>query len=178
MSAELYRKYLDIINENSQPKVQLDEGVMDMLNPYIKKAANALMSKFDPQTLQGLKQAYDQSGGDKNKFMSMIGITQQDLAPLAKGGQSVAEAKAGTFFGTGSSLKSKVLTGLFNIVPLLGLSELLTNGAIGHALNAAGHDILTVIFYIISAALIWGVGHYDFGDMDKKSQQLPSNTRM
>jgi hypothetical protein len=177
MSAELYRKYLDIINENSQPKVQLDEGIMDMLNPYIKKAANALMSKFDPQTLQGLKQAYDQSGGDKNKFMSAIGITQQDLAPLAKGGQPVAE-KAGTFFGTGSSLKTKVLTGLFNIVPLLGFTDILTGGTIGNALNAAGHDILATLFYIISAALIWGVGHYDFGDLDKKSQQLPPNTGM
>lgn len=37
MSAELYRKYLDIINENSQPKVQLDEGVMDSINGVIAK---------------------------------------------------------------------------------------------------------------------------------------------
>jgi hypothetical protein len=177
MSAELYRKYLDIINENSQPRVQLDEGIMDMLTPYIKKAANALMGKLDPQTMQGLKQAYDQSGGDKNKFMSAIGITQQDLAPLAKGGQPVTE-EAGTFFGTGSSLKTKVLTGLFNIIPLVGFTDLITGGAIGNALNAAGHDILATLFYIVSAVLIWGVGHYDFGDLDKKSQQLPPNTGM
>ena len=157
MSTDFLRNYIDIIKEAEQPRVQLDEGIMDMLNPYIKKAANALMGKLDPQTMQGLKQAYDQSGGDKNKFMSAIGITQQDLAPLAKGGQPVAE-KAGTFFGTGSSL--------------------LTGGAIGNALNAAGHDILATLFYIVSAVLIWGVGHYDFGDLDKKSQQLPSNTGM
>ena len=177
MSTGFLRNYIDIIKEAEQPRVQLDEGIMDMLNPYIKKAANALMGKLDPQTLQGLKQAYDQSGGDKNKFMSAIGITQQDLAPLAKGGQPVAE-KAGTFFGTGSSLKSKVLTGLFNIIPLVGFTDLLTGGAIGNALNAAGHDILATLFYIVSAVLIWGVGHYDFGDLDKKSQQLPSNTGM
>ena len=53
MSTEIYRKYLNIINENSQPPVQLDEGVMDMLKPYIQKIANALMSKLDPETLQG-----------------------------------------------------------------------------------------------------------------------------
>jgi hypothetical protein len=177
MSTDFLRNYIDIIKEAEQPRVQLDEGIMDMLNPYIQKAANALMSKLDPQTMQGLKQAYDQSGGDKNKFMSAIGITQQDLAPLAKGAQPVAE-KAGTFFGTGSSLKTKVLTGLFNIIPLVGFTDLLTGGAIGNALNAAGHDILATLFYIVSAVLIWGVGHYDFGDLDKKSQQLPPNTGM
>ena len=102
MSTDLFRNYLDIINENSKPKVQLDEGVMDILTPYIKKAANALMSKLDPQTMQGLKQALDQSGG----------------------------------------------------------------------------DIAQYIFYIASAALIWGVGHYDFSDIDKGAPKLPGNTGM
>lgn len=178
MNTEFFRNYIDIIKEAEQPRVQLDEGIMDMLNPYIKKAANALMSKFDPQTMQGLKQAYDQSGGDKNKFMSAIGITTQDLAPLVKGGQAVSEAQSGHMFGTGSSIKSKVLTGIFNIVPLVGILDLLTGGNIGSALNAAGHDVLATLFYVVSAALIWGVGHYDFGDMDKKSGQLPPDTGM
>ena len=172
MSAELYRKYLDIINENSQPKIQLDEGIMNMLAPYIKKAANALMSKLDPQTLQGLKQAYDQSGGDKDTFMANIGITKQDLAPLAKGSAPTAQ-QVSEMFGSGSSLKSKVLTGIFNIVPLVGFVDLLTGGHIGSALNAAGHDVLATLFYVISAALVWGVGHYDFGDMDKPKKVNP-----
>ena len=148
-----------------------------MLAPYVKKAANALMSKFDPKTLQGLKQAHDQSGGDRNKFMAAIGITKQDLAPLAKDLRPVKEASDDTFakamFGSGTSLKSKVLTGVFNIVPTLGMTDLLTGGAIGNALTAAtGGSALQAIFYIVSAALIWGVGSYDFGDMDKEPTSL------
>jgi hypothetical protein len=166
-SSTIFRNYLDIINENSQPKVQLDEGVMDMVKPYIQKIANALMSKLDSETLQGLKQAYDQSGGNKNKFMSAIGITQQDLAPLAKGGQAVAEGEPGHLFGTGTSLKSKVLTGIFNILPTIGIVDMLTGGHIASALHAAGHSVLAVLFYVVSAGLMWGIGSYDFGDMDR-----------
>jgi hypothetical protein len=157
---------------------QLDEGIMDMLAPYVKKAANALMSKLDPQTLQGLKQAHDQSGGDRNKFMAAIGITKQDLAPLAKDLQPVKEGVhddsfSKAMFGTGTSLKSKVLTGIFNIVPTLGMTDLLTGGNIGSALTAAtGGSVLQVIWYLVSAALIWGVGSYNFSDMDKEPTKL------
>lgn len=172
MSTEFFRNYIDIINENSQARVQLDEGIMDMLNPYIKKAANALMAKLDPQTLQGLKQAYDQSGGDKNKFMSAIGITAQDLAPLAKGSKPTPQ-QVSEMFGTGTSIKSKVLTAIFNIVPLVGVLDMLFQGPIGRALQNAGGDIAQYIFYIVSAALVWGVGNYNFGDMDDKQGGNP-----
>ncbi len=178
-NSDLFRNYLDIINENSQPRVQLDEGVMDMLKPYIQKIANALMSKLDPATLKGLKQAYDQSGGNKDKFMAAIGITPQDLAPLVKKG-NVQEANmddgfAKHMFGTGTSIKSKVLTGLFNIVPLVGVLDLIFGNTIGSAMNSAtGGSALSYIFYIVSGALIWGVGHYDFGDMDHKKGTRPT----
>jgi hypothetical protein len=172
MSTQLFRNYIDLINENSQATVRLDEGVMDMLKPYIQKAATALMSKLDPETLQGLKQAYDQAGGDKNKFMSLIGITPQDLAPLAKG-QAQPEGM-NEMFGSGSSLKSKVLTGIFNIVPLVGVLDAIFSGPIGSAMNSAtGGSALSYIFYIVSAALIWGVGNYDFGGMDKGRRDTP-----
>jgi hypothetical protein len=173
----------DVLSESKKKIVesrsQLDEGIKDMLAPYVKKAANALMSKLDPKTLQGLKQAHDQSGGDRNKFMAAIGITKQDLAPLAKDLQPVKEAGdddsfSKAMFGSGTSLKSKVLTGVFNIVPMLGVSELLTGGAIGDALTAAtGGSTAGIIFYLVSAALVWGVGHYDFGDMDRKGGSNP-----
>ena len=175
MSTELFRRYIDIINEGQQE--QLNEGIMDMLKPYVQKAANALMSKLDPQTLQGLKQAYDQSGGDKNRFMAAIGITPQDLAPLAKGAAPTPQ-QVSEMLGSGSGLKGKVLSAIFNIVPLLGLSDLFTGGVIGNALSAAGGDIAQYIFYIASAALIWGVGHYDFGDTDKGAKKLPGDTGM
>lgn len=177
MSTQFFRNYIDIINEAQQPRVQLDEGIMDMLNPYIKKAANALMSKLDPQTMQGLKQAYDQSGGDKNKFMANIGITKQDLAPLTKG-SAPTSAQVSEMFGSGSSLKSKVLSGIFNILPLVGVLDALFQGPIGRALQSAGGDITQYIFYIVSMALVWGIGHYDFSDLDKGATQLPPNTGM
>jgi hypothetical protein len=41
-SSNFFRNYLDIINENSQPKVQLDEGVMDDIK-------STLMSKLAPK---------------------------------------------------------------------------------------------------------------------------------
>ena len=176
MSTDLFRNYLDIINENSKPKVQLDEGVMDILTPYIKKAANALMSKLDPQTMQGLKQALDQSGGDKNKFMSMIGITPQDLAPLAKGGKSAQQVSE--MFGSGTGLKGKVLSAIFNILPIVGVLDMLFQGPVGRMLQSTGGDIAQYIFYIASAALIWGVGHYDFSDIDKGAPKIPGNTGM
>jgi hypothetical protein len=37
MSTELFRNYIDIIKEAEQPKVQLDEGVMDSINGVIAK---------------------------------------------------------------------------------------------------------------------------------------------
>lgn len=41
-STELFRNYLDIINENSQPKIQLDEGVMDVLSAAVPKLIKLL----------------------------------------------------------------------------------------------------------------------------------------
>ena len=37
MSADFFRNYIDIINENSEPKVQLDEGIMDSINGLVAK---------------------------------------------------------------------------------------------------------------------------------------------
>lgn len=177
MSTEFLRNYIDIIREAEQPRVQLDEGIMDMLNPYIKKAANALMSKLDPQTVQGLKQAYDQSGGDKNKFMAAIGITPQDLAPLTKGATPTPQ-QVSEMFGSGTGLKGKVLSAIFNILPIVGLIDAIIGGPIGNALQSMGGNILQYLFYIVSAVLIWGVGHYDFSDLDKGAKQLPPDTGM
>ena len=177
MSTDFLRNYIDIIREAEQPRVQLDEGIMDMLNPYIKKAANALIGKLDPQTMQGLKQAYDQSGGDKNKFMSAIGITAQDLAPLAKGAKPTPQ-QVSEMLGSGSGLKGKVLSAIFNILPIVGVLDALFQGPIGSALQNVGGNMLQYLFYIVSAVLIWGVGHYDFKDTDKGAKQLPSDTGM
>ena len=38
MSTDFLRNYIDIINENSEPKVQLDEGMMDSLKAVAQNA--------------------------------------------------------------------------------------------------------------------------------------------
>lgn len=160
MDPRFFRNYANLIEaaEQDMPAPQqLDEGVMDMLKPYIQKTANAVMSKLDPQTLAGLKQAYNASGGRPEKFMANIGITKQDLAGLARGKRAaapVAEAWAT------SSLKGKVLTVLMNVLPSIGILDLLSGGNLGGMMG----DVTAYIFYIVSAALMWGIGHYDFTD--------------
>lgn len=167
MSTELYRKYIDIINENSQTKIQLDEGIMDKLNPYIQKLAKALMSKFDPNTLQSLKQAHAQAGGDKNKFMQLIGISQQDLSPLIKSKPGISEeAIQELYMGTGKELKSKVLSVLMNTLPAVGIVDFLTGGNIGNMISGAEYGIIPVLWYLVSFALMWGIGNYDM-NIDK-----------
>ena len=157
MDPKFFRKYADLITEAEQTPVQLDEGIMDMLKPYVQKVANAIMGKFDPKTLQGLKQAYDASGGNKEKFMANIGITKQDMAPLAKGSAPMHED------WDNSSLKGKVLTVLMNVIPAVGILDLFVGG--GTLGNMMG-DIAGPIFWIVSGALMWGIGHYDFTDND------------
>ena len=60
-SSDLFRNYLDIINENSQPKVQLDEGMMDTLQSLVPKAMKLLGGDTVAQIAQQVKQV---TGGD------------------------------------------------------------------------------------------------------------------
>jgi len=185
MSAELMRSYLDLLNEQQQQ--QLDEGVMDAIaakiKPWIQKNIGSFFSKLDPQTLQGLKQAHQQSGGDIKRFASIIGITPQDVAPLAKKapqnalketfGEKIPDTANNWMLGTGTSLKSKILTGLFNWAPLVTLLDLLTGANLATALGAGPNQPLTYLWYIICGVLFWGIGSYDFGDMDKAPKDRP-----
>ena len=60
-------------------------------------------------------------------------------------------------------------------MPLVGVLDALFGNYIGSAMNSAtGGSALSYIFYIVSAALIWGVGNYDFGDMDHKKSSRPT----
>lgn len=60
MSSQVYRKYIDIINENSQPQV-LDEGVMDALKMAVPKVIKLLGG----DTMQAIAQKVKEiTGGD------------------------------------------------------------------------------------------------------------------
>jgi hypothetical protein len=189
-AVDLLRKYSQIINEAQQSE-QLNEGITDMLQPLVQKLANAIMSKIDPATAQQLKQAYDQAGGDKDKFMSAIGITKDDVAKIApeppKGSQSAPAQPApaqtapaqtapaqpapapqmnewlSAYEKPNAPLKVKILNLLANGIPLAGFLTALA-GVVGAAVPTSWPFI---IWYFLSAALVWGAGHYEFSDAFK-----------
>ena len=57
MSTELYRKYIDIINENSQEPIQLDEGVLGNLAAKVKATVVPQVEKMLGGKLEAVKQA-------------------------------------------------------------------------------------------------------------------------
>ena len=168
-SADLMRKYADIIREAQEPKPQLDEGVMDMLKPVAQKLGKWLMSKIDPETAKQLKQAYDQAGGDKDKFMAAIGITKDDIAKIApqpsKKQPSAQQPQINEWLSAGehpnAPLKVKVLNLLANGIPLSGMLTLLAGGMFSVAIPTAWP---AMIWYVVSAAMFWGMGNYEFSD--------------
>ena len=86
MSTDLFRNYLDIINENSQPKVQLDEGVIDNIVNWAKSKAQALASKISPEAKESIIQMVMQaSGGKPSLNLSTIKNVAAQLKPVAAG---------------------------------------------------------------------------------------------
>ena len=168
-SADLMRKYADIIREAQEPKPQLDEGVMDMLKPVAQKLGKWLMSKIDPETAKQLKQAYDQAGGDKDKFMAAIGITKDDIAKIApqpsKKQPSAQQPQINEWLSAGehpnAPLKVKVLNLLANGIPLSGMLTLLAGGMFSVAIPTAWP---AMIWYVVSVAMALGMGNYEFSD--------------
>ena len=71
MSTEFYRKYLDIITENSQPKVQLDESMIDTIKPLLPKLIKSLPVK---EIADKVKQV---TGGD-------LSLSQENAIKVAK----------------------------------------------------------------------------------------------
>ena len=169
-SVDFMRKYADLINEAQQPQ-QLDEGITDTLKPVAQKLGKWLMSKIDPETAKQLKQAYDQAGGDKDKFMAAIGITKDDVAKIAppqpntNGQQTPAQQPQmnewlSAFDRDDDPLKVKIVNLLANGIPLSGILTLAA-GALGAAIPVSWPAI---IWYIVSVGMFWGIGSYDFRD--------------
>jgi len=87
MSSELFRKYIDIINENSQQKVQLDEGVMDTIKSLVPKLTKLLGGDTAAKIAQQVKQV---TGGDTTP-------SKENAIRVAKalGFEEILQAKAG-----------------------------------------------------------------------------------
>jgi hypothetical protein len=115
MSTELYRKYIDIINENSQDHQQLNEGLVDKMKGFVPKLikmlgsdAEALASKVKEITggdfsltadnakkiVQGMKASNVDEGiagnwqGKLIQALYSLGILGSGAAAIATAGQS------------------------------------------------------------------------------------------
>ena len=73
MSSDLYRKYIDIINENSQEPIQLDEGVLGNLAAKVKATVVPQVEKMLGGNLEAVKQAaLKATGGDTSLSLDNI----------------------------------------------------------------------------------------------------------
>lgn len=81
MSTEYSRKLLDIINENSQPKVQLDEGLLDTVKAKVGQMVGKL---FKPEELQHIKSTVEKVLGKPAGQISFKDLNKDTAVALAK----------------------------------------------------------------------------------------------
>lgn len=73
MSSELYRKYIDIINENSQESQVLTEGVLDKIGAMVKAKVVPQVEKMLGGKLEDVKAAaLKATGGDTSLTLDNI----------------------------------------------------------------------------------------------------------
>lgn len=73
MSSELYRKYIDIINENSQQSEVLTEGALDKIAGMVKVKVVPQVQKMFGSKLEAVKQAaLKATGGDTSLSIDNI----------------------------------------------------------------------------------------------------------
>jgi hypothetical protein len=73
MSSELYRKYIDIINENSQQPKVLTEGMLDKIGAMVKSKVIPQVERMLGGKLEAVKQAaLKATGGDTSLSLDNI----------------------------------------------------------------------------------------------------------
>jgi len=136
MSTELFRNYIDLINENSQPRVQLDEGMMDTIKSVIPKVMKLLGGDTAQQIAQQVKQV---TGGDftpskENAIKVAQALGFDKIAPK----KAVAEQKLDEVtWGLAGDWKGK----LIQLIYTLGLAGTAVGGYLGAQPGVAGTDI-------------------------------------
>ena len=142
MSTELFRKYIDIVNENQQPTTQLFEGVAQ--DPAAQKAVAKVAATLTPQEEQQLKAIAQQAQGDPIKAAKLLGLTSQDAA------QAVNEDEH-EGWGIAPGLKGKVIQALHLAAVGGGVAAMAgVGGAVAAPLAIAG--VLALMF----ADTVWG----------------------
>ena len=103
MSTEVFRKYIDIINENTQSPVQLDEGMIDSIKQKISQLAQKM---FSPEDMARMKQAVEKATGKPIEQVSVRDLGGDTAVAIAtslgaKPTSAVNEAKLNELFGLG-----------------------------------------------------------------------------
>ena len=124
MSTELFRNYLDIINENSQAKQQLDEGMLDSIKAKIGQVAQKMFSK---EEMLQMKNAVEQATGKPIQQVSIRDISgntamkiAQSLGASGQVNESEFSELARKIFAAGSSLAgiTGIVASLFGGIPV------------------------------------------------------------
>jgi hypothetical protein len=150
MSAELYRKYLDIINENSQPRVQLDEGMIDSL----KAVAQNAIKKIAPQKVEQITNFVSKVLGKPADQITMADATIANARKLVAANQQMTEDGVGAAFG-----------GILGTIVGIG-------GAAGFA-GPAGNPNMALLTAAIIAIIFAVIGHFASEPMKPSTQSLP-----
>jgi len=141
MSTELYRKYIDIINENSQYHEQLNEGVVDSIKGLIPK----IMKFLGMDTVKDIADTVKQiTGGDYS-------LNKNNIAKVSNALGTVKEGIAGNWQG-------KLLQFLHGSAILGGLAALNNPSKAG--------AIIAVIALLVAGAF-WGSESGQVGAMGK-----------
>jgi hypothetical protein len=74
MNTEIYRKYIDIINENSQPDM-LTEGMLDS----IVQKAKGVMSKLSPNLINDITELVTKALGKSPQELSMADLNMSNI---------------------------------------------------------------------------------------------------
>jgi hypothetical protein len=109
MSTELFRRYIDIINENQQPQ-QLDEGMIDS----VAKAAKAAVQKMSPGLVKKISDFVEQTLGKPVEQLTMADVNMSNIKKViaANGAVSEADIKPGfTVSGPGGERETAVVPG-------------------------------------------------------------------
>ena len=86
MSTELFRNYLDIINENSQESI-LTEGIIDSM---VTKASS-LINKVSPDTLQKVTELVSNALGKPADSLSLKDVTLTNIKKVIAANKQLAE---------------------------------------------------------------------------------------
>jgi len=109
MSTELFRRYIDIINENQQPQ-QLDEGMLDS----ITTAAKAAVEKMSPGLIKKVTDFVEQTLGKPVEQLSMADVNMPNIKKMIAANGNLSEADVNPQFtvsGPGGEGETAVVPG-------------------------------------------------------------------